>query len=36
MKKLDEHKAFPYVAWVLVIGFAAYVGKIAMYSQLPI
>lgn len=24
MKRIDQHKAFPYVAWVLFIGFALF------------
>ena len=33
MKKLEAYKIFPYVAWILVIGFALYVFSLATELQ---
>lgn len=30
MKKLEEYKAFRYVAWVLVVGFALFTAHLAL------
>ncbi len=32
-RPLESHKLFPYVAWLLIVSFAAFTGNLALQMQ---